>query len=383
MDFFGYDDLVHEIYAAALEPTRWPDVVMQIAGLCRSPRAMLFTPTLAPPQGGFTHAFNMPVAEMELWTKKGIHEDLLFEALVRKGWLKDGMTVTGDELVPRAQLLVSRFYRDLWQPTGIGRVCAGIIFDGANLYLPPVALSVYRSFDDPDFRRDEVEVVRRLIKHLARALGLMFHLSDLGFRVAATTAALERLAAGVLVVNRCGHVVFSNHAAKRLFCRENVVRLRVDGVGGALLELAPSLKKHERAFQDALRGALDPLQAAMRTVPIPGDDGIPACVVHVVPLMEESPFRANQEGAGALVFVYDLESAAEISPDRLMSLYGLTRAEAGVAAEVVRGGPADVMAGRLGVSVNTFNTHLRNVFGKTSTHRQADLLKLLLALAVD
>ncbi len=383
MDFFGYDDLVHEIYAAALEPTRWPDVVMQIAALCRSPRAMLFTPTLAPPQGGFTHAFNMPVAEMELWMKKGIHEDLLVEALVRKGWLKDGMTVTGDELVPRAQLLASRFYRDLWQPTGIGRVCAGIIFDGSNLYLPPVALLVYRSFDDPDFRSEEVEVVRRLVKHLARALGLMFHLSDLAFRVAATTAALERLAAGVLVVNQHGHVVFSNHAAKRLFCRENVLQLRVDGVGGALLNLAPRLKRHERAFQGALRDALDPLQATMRTLPITGDDGIPTCVVHVAPLMEVSPFRATQEGAGALVFLYDLESAAAISPDRLMSLYGMTRAEAGVAMEVVRGGATDVMAGRLGVSVNTFNTHLRNVFGKTSTHRQADLLKLLLALAVD
>jgi DNA-binding CsgD family transcriptional regulator len=41
------------------------------------------------------------------------------------------------------------------------------------------------------------------------------------------------------------------------------------------------------------------------------------------------------------------------------------------------------MAERVGIAVNTFNTHLKNVFGKTNTHRQADLLKLLLALAVD
>jgi DNA-binding CsgD family transcriptional regulator len=38
------------------------------------------------------------------------------------------------------------------------------------------------------------------------------------------------------------------------------------------------------------------------------------------------------------------------------------------------------MAGRVGVAVTTFKTQLQNVYAKTNTHRQADLLKLFLAL---
>lgn len=384
MDFFAYDDIVHEIYAAGLEPARWPEVVRRIAGACRSPRALLFTPLHAPAQGGFTHSFNMPVAEMEHWMAKGIHEDPFVEAMVRKGWLNDGMVMTGDELVPREHFLSSSFYRDLWQPTGIDRVCAGIVFDGKDMYFPPVALSVYRGLGDPDFEGGEVAMVRRLVAHLARALGLMFHLRDLRFQVAASTAALEHLAVGVVLVDRDGHVVFSNNAARRLFCRaEHVILKTRSDRRGAILALHPRLVRHERIFQAAIREALDPAVRTVRTIQIPNEKGAPVCVVHAAPLPDENAFLVGGCGAGGMVFLYDLESAAGISPDRLIGLYGLTRAEAGVAMEVVRGGTTETMAERVGIAVNTFNTHLKNVFGKTNTHRQADLLKLLLALAVD
>ena len=39
------------------------------------------------------------------------------------------------------------------------------------------------------------------------------------------------------------------------------------------------------------------------------------------------------------------------------------------------------IAARLGVSVNTCKTQLQAAYAKTGTHRQADLLKLLLSLA--
>lgn len=383
MNFEDYDDAVGEIYAAVQEPARWPEVVRRIAVGFGSPRALLFTPLHSVDQGGFGYAFNMPPDRMEYWAAQGMHEDILMDAMVRKGWLVSGMVMTGDQLVPRSELLQSRFYRELWRPTGILQVCAGIIFDGRDRFLPPVALSIYRGPSDPDFGEADLDRVRRLVVHLARALSLMFHLRDLSFQVAASTAALDRLAAGVVLLDTEGYIQFSNHAARRLFCRaSHVVLHRAPGERGSVLTLQPALARQVRDFQAAIQDVLRPGSESLRSVQLTDATGGAVCVLHAAPLCEASTFLGLGPRGGAAVFLYDLEEAASIPAERLIQLYGLTPAEARLAREVVRGGASESMAVRLGISVNTVNTHLRRIFEKTATHRQTDLLKLLLALSM-
>ncbi|MBN9695016.1 MAG: hypothetical protein J0L85_04400 [Zoogloea sp.] len=383
MNFEDYDEIVGEIYAAAQEPARWPEVVRRIAIGCESPRALLFTPLHSVDQGGFGYAFNMPEDRMAYWEARGMHEDILMDAMVGKGWLVSGKVMTGDQLVPRSRLLQSRFYQELWRPTGILQVCAGIIFDGRDMFLPPVALSIYRGPSDPDFAEADLDRVRRLVVHLARALSLTFHLRDLSFRVAASTAALERLAVGVVLLDMEGCIQFSNHAARRLFCRASHVVLNgVPGERGSVLTLQPVFARQAREFQAVIQNVLRPGAEDLRSMQLTNDTGAAVCVVHAAPLCGASELLGLGPRRGGVVFLYDLEEAASIPAERLIRLYGLTPAEAGLALEVVRGGSSESMAGRLGISVNTVNTHLRRIFDKTATHRQADLLKLLLALSM-
>ena len=65
----------------------------------------------------------------------------------------------------------------------------------------------------------------------------------------------------------------------------------------------------------------------------------------------------------------------------MVVVFGLTMAEARTALQMTQGGSLDEMAARLGVSINTCKTQLQAAYAKTGTHRQADLLKLLLGLA--
>lgn len=58
--------------------------------------------------------------------------------------------------------------------------------------------------------------------------------------------------------------------------------------------------------------------------------------------------------------------------------YGLTPRETDVALLVLHGQGAKPIAEQLALSVNTVRTHLHNIFTKTSTHRQAELVGLLL-----
>jgi DNA-binding CsgD family transcriptional regulator len=63
----------------------------------------------------------------------------------------------------------------------------------------------------------------------------------------------------------------------------------------------------------------------------------------------------------------------------ISDLYDLTPAERRVLIAIVEVGGVPDVAPALGISEATVKTHLRRLFEKTSTRRQADLVKLLAA----
>ncbi|WP_168201391.1 helix-turn-helix transcriptional regulator [Qingshengfaniella alkalisoli] len=65
-----------------------------------------------------------------------------------------------------------------------------------------------------------------------------------------------------------------------------------------------------------------------------------------------------------------------------MELFGLTPAEARVAGALANGARTVDVAKDLGVSQTTIAFHMRNLFQKTGTNRQADLVALILAGAM-
>lgn len=58
----------------------------------------------------------------------------------------------------------------------------------------------------------------------------------------------------------------------------------------------------------------------------------------------------------------------------------MTNAEADVALRVMRGGGLKPISADLALSRATVNTHLQHIFDKTGTHRQAELVRVLLAI---
>jgi DNA-binding CsgD family transcriptional regulator len=66
--------------------------------------------------------------------------------------------------------------------------------------------------------------------------------------------------------------------------------------------------------------------------------------------------------------------------DLVTALYGLTQAEGRVFDAIAQGRPPQEAAAALGVSRSTLKTHLLRVFAKVGVHRQADLVRLSVAL---
>jgi DNA-binding NarL/FixJ family response regulator len=92
-----------------------------------------------------------------------------------------------------------------------------------------------------------------------------------------------------------------------------------------------------------------------------------------------APVQADRENdqmmyPRALLFLFDQQQYHGILSNLLTSLYGLTVAEARLAARLARNQTLEESAGALEITLNTARTHLKRIFTKTRTHRQSELI---------
>ena len=86
--------------------------------------------------------------------------------------------------------------------------------------------------------------------------------------------------------------------------------------------------------------------------------------------------------AAVLVFVVDPVNSSGMSISWVMDAYGLTPAEARVALAASSGAAIPVVAMSLRLSQNTIKTHLRRIYAKTGTSRQAELARVIASLGL-
>lgn len=107
-------------------------------------------------------------------------------------------------------------------------------------------------------------------------------------------------------------------------------------------------------------------------------------VVHVVPISQRDAtvkWCLTDDVPAALVIIVESGTIPEPPAELLVRIFGLTDAEASVALGVLSGGGLAAIADDLRISTATVKTHLQRVFGTTGTHRQAELVRLLLTVA--
>lgn len=375
--------LIGQIYDAALEPARWPRVVENVVDALHSRGGLLFTPLHTVDQSGFAFPVNIEQSVMQQYASRYQAQDVWVQASAQRELIVSGNVFTGDELVPRKQLLATTFYREFLRPSNTSRVCFSIVFGAEAAGVPSTVLSIHRGFPSRAFSEAAKDLMRLLNPHLSRSLGIMLRLRDADLKVAATLAALDRLAGGVVLIGEQRAVVFANRAAK----------LALNAEDGLRLGHAPHGKEHfaaespdvQREIDRALDVCLDPnaidVPHFMKTVRVDRPSGRPAYALNVSMLPPNNEFGAGPERPLAIAFLSDPAEPVRVDEEVLRRLYGLTAAECRLAGEVCSGDPLAAIATRLGLTENTVKTQLRNLFEKTGSHRQSQLVKLLLSLS--
>lgn len=372
-----FSGLVHQIYAASAEPSRWPETVGAVAQAMGAMQAVLFTPYVAPGCGGLMFPWQVEEKDLILYGTKYINHDIWAQGAQRKGLIKDGAVALDEELVPQEELLASIYYREFLRPMGVGRLCSGVVFEGAP-GLPSTVLSIYRGPDDP-FGPPEREFMSLLVPHLSRSLGLMHRLNQARYALESLRAALNRLTVGVFLLNQQMEVIHANTAAQQVLSRGDGLRLDEQQHITATAFQQPAGPRLEAwltqlsATPEQQRGSFGDTFEVARNEP-KARYSLQCC-----PLAPSDPL-AKGEGAHHIVFVTDPQRLELPTPDQLQKQFGLTPAEARVTHAMVQGGSYSDVAQALGVSEETIRTQIRATYAKTHTSDKASLTRMVLSL---
>lgn len=198
-------------------------------------------------------------------------------------------------------------------------------------------------------------------------------LADLKTRL--LTTALETLQVGAVLVDIDGVVLDANRCAEAVLERRGGLRLEGRRLCAEEAEDAAVLKRLVSEAAGDVKGS--PARTA-HVLAISRGEGAAPIVAFVTPIRSTPGGAPWQKQGATLVLLSDPSELPMLSIEALRHLYGLTPAEACVAAPIARGSGVAETAAALDVSVSTVRAQLQQVFAKTDTRRQMELVRLLL-----
>ncbi|OBJ17362.1 helix-turn-helix transcriptional regulator [Mycobacterium sp. 1245801.1] len=221
---------------------------------------------------------------------------------------------------------------------------------------------------------ENVALARHLVPHFEQALRMQLHVSDIAHRGGDLVWASENARQAIVILAPGSRPIYTNPAAERVLRSDDGLRIRKG-------RLEAATRRADAMLQEGIAAALD-----SHTQDIWGGSFVCArpsgrrpYIVHVLPI---DPRTVSSPRYGrVIVVIIDPERETEPPAMLLRRLYGLTKSEAQIALMVTRAEGLNPIAEELSVSVTTVKTHLRHVFEKTGTHRQAELVRLVLSLA--
>jgi DNA-binding CsgD family transcriptional regulator len=285
--------------------------------------------------------------------------------------LSEGEVVISDQVTPGTQLVRTEFYHDWLKPQNLFHTIRGGILkhESEMLYA-----AVGRSRKAGQFGEDEIRLYRDLLPHLQWAVSEYDFLSRIRALSSGSMAALDVLPFGIAILDTGGKPIFTNHTGRAILKDGDGLKLRLTGLRADRPEEHTQLHELLRQATEAANCKGAPFLA---TIAITRSSNQRPLSVSISPLPVQDTLFELDTPVVVVVFG-DTQRAAASDEGTLSSFYGLTRAEARLAHQLAERCRLEEAADRLGISPSTARTHLKHIFSKTDTNRQAELVKLFL-----
>lgn len=284
----------------------------------------------------------------------------------------------------------SDFYNQTVRPTGT--------FHSATATLGYAAshrgfIAVGRRLGSDDFDAESIETLQVLVPHLVTALRVRHQVDAGEARTHSAYAMLDRLDIGIVLADAAARPQFANARAEAMAAEADGFALDPRGLAAALPAETRALR---RAIAAAATIAATPAQsdtadtivrsatsAVQTTLPLSRPSLRPPLTAFVMPLSDARFEGTRAASHQVAVFLIEPSRPPGIDGRALAETYRLAPREVQVATLLAQGRSPAQIASKLGIGLGTVREHLKRALAKTATHRQANLVHLLLSAFVN
>jgi DNA-binding CsgD family transcriptional regulator len=365
-------DVIDRIYGMPFSDQDHGGLLNRIADLCQAENCAL---TLIDPALGLA-SVSAPRADPEVIT-----------AYQRFWWAEDPTVpatldapvgrITSLADTGRATFADSAFHQDYWRRSGLGaeRLASNLPVSAGGMASIVLQAGTLRD----EIMTDGARLFAALVPHLVRATDTALKLRRAEVRVRQGIVSGQGGNSVAFAVDTHLRPVFPDAAAEEALRGPGnpiIFRGRLT-LGDAALDARLADLVLGCGLLDATR-----LCGGRLVVPVPGDPDA-SILVDVVPFANEV---ASLHGApslalpNAIIILTDTGRQQRRMRAVLRDRFGLTEAEKRLAFAMLQGQGREAAARSLGISLSTVRTQLSSIFEKTGTHRQAELVGMLLSV---
>lgn len=360
--------LIGEIYDAALDPARWPAILRHAARFLPGQAAALISKDLGGNGSGtiYYDDGSMDPRFQQLYFQKYVKADPSSKAHV---FAEVGVPVSTVDFMSHAEFNESRFYREWARPQGFVDFACAVLDKSAT---GAALFGVLRHERHGIVDEETLGRMRLIVPHIRRAALIGKAIEQKTAEAATLADTLDGIAAAMLLVDAKGVITHANVAGRGMLEAGDVVR----DSGGRLV---PYDAQANQALGEILSSSGSDQAIGIKGIALPmmarSDERY---VAHILPLTSGARRRAGSSYAAvAAVFVQKAALDTRSPLEVIARAYKLTPTELRVLIAVAEVGGVQEVADALGIAETTVKFHLRSLFEKTNTHRQADLVKVL------
>ena len=365
----GLLDVVSMAYEAALEPERWVPLLARISHAVGAARASF---GLASPRPMVSVTHELDPALMEMWSKKFAGYSAFYERIRGRPCgevVNSAVELRGAELRCWRR---SEVYEQISKPLGAEYQVGAFISknSGGKGF---ISLSLDRPFVAAQINR-----LRYIVPHLVRAAMIYQKVFVPSHPREGVAAAFDLLPCGLVTVAWNGVVLHANREAERIL-RES------DGLWIHSSRLETSDPRARSKLQAAIAQAALTATGGSTWGATPLAIGRPSerrpyevLVAPISPRAQDLMFCFLATAPAALILVSDPALSPVPATVVLQRLYNLTPALARLAAALAAGKTIAEYAEEARVTQGTARQQLKELFARTQTRRQAELVRILL-----
>ena len=320
----------------------------------------------------FSHAARGVPAEIELEYVRTYHKlDPRIPLLLSS---KPGEWLYDEDVFDDRFAVTNSYYKDLLIPYGSRYTASAKLLDQDG----EIVLIAFLSRLGLDgFSAYQRQALDALCFHLRNATAIYRKTRRLMVVAVAGSELLNRLRRPAFLLSMDRSVSFMNDAAQEHLGHSQVLGLRLDRLIALDVEAERELC---RGFECVLLGTRAGEASRRVIVRLRRRGGAAAVVASLTALLPAETMHAFGNLPQVLVLLHERESRT--MPDVLLweAAYSLTPGQSRVALAVYQGHTIKEAAKSLRIAETTVRTHLREVFAKTDTRRQAHLIQALSAL---